>query len=126
MGKLTLNPHIRERKDKPMTLPSFPESADLGSLQAYVSAVCAARGWDQSSDTEIFLYFTEEVGELAKAIRKRKNWYAEAGKPEKPDNLEEEFADVLSYLLDLANRMGVDVEKAFREKEEKNRERTWL
>lgn len=109
-----------------MTLPSFPESTDLGSLQAYVADVCAARGWDKSSDTEIFLYFTEEVGELAKAIRRRNKWYAEAGKAEKPDHLEEEFADVLSYLLDLANRMGVDVAKAFREKEEKNRERTWL
>ena len=37
----------------------------------------------------------------------------------------EEFADVLSYLLDLANYFQIDLEKAFREKEQINQNRTW-
>ena len=35
------------------------------------------------------------------------------------------MADVLIYLLDLANVLGVDLEKAFREKEEINKKRNW-
>ena len=40
-------------------------------------------------------------------------------------SLEEEFADVLSYLLDLANCFQVDLEQAFRAKEQLNQSRTW-
>ncbi len=44
-----------------------------------------------------FLWFTEEVGELAEAIRTGKN-------------VGEEFADVLAWLVSLANLCGVDLE----------------
>jgi NTP pyrophosphatase (non-canonical NTP hydrolase) len=40
-------------------------------------------------------------------------------------SLEEEFADVLSYLLDLANCYHVDLEAAFRAKEQHNQSRIW-
>jgi NTP pyrophosphatase (non-canonical NTP hydrolase) len=50
--------------------------------------------------------------------------YKEQAKP-KNFELEEEFADVLSYLLDLANYFQIDLEKAFREKEQVNEGRTW-
>lgn len=46
-----------------------------------------------------FNWFTEEVGELARAIRKGKD-------------LEDEFADVCAWLFSLANIMGVDMQKA--------------
>jgi NTP pyrophosphatase (non-canonical NTP hydrolase) len=71
-----------------------------------------------------FLLFTEEIGELAKAIRKTQGLYQEKAR-QKPVELEEEFADVLSYLLDLANYFQVDLEKAFREKEQINSARIW-
>ena len=48
-----------------------------------------------------FMWFVEEVGELATAL---------AGKD--PINKEEEFADVLAWLCTLANINGVDLEKA--------------
>ena len=67
---------------------------------------------------------TEEVGELAKAIRKTQGLYQEKAR-QKHLELEEEFADVLSYLLDLANYFQVDLETAFREKEQINANRTW-
>jgi NTP pyrophosphatase (non-canonical NTP hydrolase) len=50
-----------------------------------------------------FLWLAEEVGELASAI---------AGKNTK--NKEEEFADVLAWLVTLANVEGVDLEQAIR------------
>jgi len=50
--------------------------------------------------------------------------YDEKAKP-KNIELEEEFADVLSYLLDLANYFQVDLERAFRDKEQVNEGRKW-
>lgn len=48
-----------------------------------------------------FLWFVEEVGELAEALRKGKE-----------EEMEEEFADVLAWLVSLANLANVDLEKA--------------
>ena len=96
----------------------------LRVLQEYLAAVCQERGWTKDSPSEKFVLFIEEVGELAKAIRKRSGLYHEAAKTQ-TFALEEEFADVLSYLLDLANCYGVDLESAFRAKEKINDTRTW-
>ena len=57
-----------------------------------------------------FLWFTEEVGELAHALGK-----LQKGQPD-PENLSEEFADVLAWLATLANIAGVDLEEAVRQK----------
>lgn len=48
-----------------------------------------------------FMWFTEEVGELARAI-----------KGDDPANLREEFADVLAWLSTLATLCDVDLEEA--------------
>jgi NTP pyrophosphatase (non-canonical NTP hydrolase) len=48
-----------------------------------------------------FMWFVEEVGELASAL---------AG--DKKHDKEEEFADVLAWLCTLANINGVDLQKA--------------
>ena len=48
-----------------------------------------------------FMWFIEEVGELATALSSRD-----------PKNKEEEFADVFAWLCTLANISDVDLEKA--------------
>lgn len=100
------------------------EHPTLNDLQKYMDEVCKERGWVKDTYAEKFLLFTEEVGELAKAMRKAVGLYQEKAK-QKNTELEEEFADVLSYLLDLANCFQIDLEKAFREKEQVNETRTW-
>ena len=52
-----------------------------------------------------FTWLVEEIGELAEAIL--------SGKKE---NVMEEVADVLAWLLSLANILGIDVEEAFKKK----------
>lgn len=47
-----------------------------------------------------YQWFIEEVGELARAMRKKDR-----------NALEEEFADCLAWLVSLANLSGVDMEK---------------
>ena len=49
-----------------------------------------------------FMWFTEEVGELSRALRRGAQGAA----------LEEEFADVLAWLSTLASIAGVDLEQA--------------
>jgi len=102
----------------------LPEHPTLKDLQTYIDEVCKERGWVKDTYAEKFLLFTEEVGELARAIRKTAGLYEEKAR-QKQVELEEEFADVLSYLLDLANYFRIDLEKAFREKDQANQTRTW-
>jgi len=105
-------------------MAQLPARPTLQDLQTYLAAVCQERGWTKDTWSEKFVLFSEEVGELAKAMRKRAGLYDEQAK-KSTANLEEEFADVLSYLLDLANAFNVDLEQAFRAKERVNETRTW-
>ena len=57
-----------------------------------------------------FLWFSEEVGELAEALARR-----ERGDGDE-ENLSEEFADVLAWLATLANICEIDLEKAIDQK----------
>jgi NTP pyrophosphatase (non-canonical NTP hydrolase) len=105
-------------------MASLPEHPTLKDLQRYLDSVCRERGWTKDTASEKFVLFIEEVGELAKAMRKAVGLYEERAK-ERAMPLEEEFADVLSYLLDLANCFHIDLEAAFRAKEAINKTRTW-
>lgn len=57
-----------------------------------------------------FLWFIEEVGELATSIQHCAP--PQAPTPDQRANLEEEFADVLAWLATLANILDVDLEHA--------------
>ncbi len=57
-----------------------------------------------------YLWFSEEVGELAHALGN-----LERGTPDRA-NLEEEFADVMAWLATLANIAGVDLDAAIHAK----------
>lgn len=60
-----------------------------------------------------FMWFIEEVGELATALHQAADQdAATSGK----DSLEEEFADVFAWLCTLANINDVDLEHALRTK----------
>jgi NTP pyrophosphatase (non-canonical NTP hydrolase) len=50
-----------------------------------------------------FMWFTEEVGELARALKR--------GEPDR-ENLREEFADVFAWLSTLASIAGIDLAEA--------------
>lgn len=99
-------------------------TASLTDLQKHLDETCKKNGWDKNSIPEVFLLFTEEVGELAKAIRKETNFKGEKHSDNK-DNLREEFADVLNYLLELANRFNVNLAEVYFEKNKINSTRKW-
>ncbi|HEY1096236.1 MAG TPA: RS21-C6 protein [Alphaproteobacteria bacterium] len=111
----------------------FPESMTLPALQQHAMAVCRHFGWDKASDEKCFLLFIEEVGELAKAMRKAMGYTIEQNNPDKPvqnaaaiqANLTEEFADVLNYFVELACRFNIDLEQAYKTKTLDNMQRQW-
>lgn len=102
-------------------LKSNPTLADL---QKHIKEVCIEKGWDKNTVTEIYLLFSEETGELAKGIRKATGFKGESTE-NAMNNLESEFADVLMYLMDLANYFNIDLETAYRKKIKINETRQW-
>ena len=63
---------------------------------------------------DYFMKFIEEVGELSEMIKKDKRLDPEDERAKAIKNtMDEEIADVLYYLVVLANINDVDLEKAF-------------
>jgi NTP pyrophosphatase (non-canonical NTP hydrolase) len=73
----------------------------LGELQQLIRAQFGAKDGRRGLDGT-FMWFVEEVGELAAALR--------GGHPQAA--VAAEFADVLAWLATLANIAGVDLEAA--------------
>lgn len=95
----------------------------LKNFQQYVRNLVKERGFEHENILEIFMLLNEEIGEMAKAIRKRINIKTDSNS-HKPD-LELEIADVFIYLLDICNHFDINLEKAFRDKEKINKKRIW-
>lgn len=95
----------------------------LADLQQFIAAVVHEKGWDVRTPAELMLMLTEEVGEVAKAVRKESKLGYD--KPETTDHLGEELADVLNLTADIANHFNIDLEQAFQAKWHKNFNRTW-
>lgn len=94
-------------------------------LQRYIHKVVVKRGFDKETTRDVLLLMVEEVGELAKAIRKFSGLKVDPTKVSTRGNLEEELADVFIYLLDLANGCNVDLFSALYKKEIENEKRKW-
>lgn len=92
----------------------------LRDIQADLAETCKERGWDKKSVERVFLYLTEELGELAKEVRNQED-PAKANR----ENLELELADVFNYLLELANRFDIDLTEAYMKKSSINAKRIW-
>ena len=103
--------------------PTLPVNPTIKEYQVYIAEMMKVRGFDKNSIVEEMLLLTEEVGELAKVVRKAHGMHMD--KNSVHGTAGEELADVLSYILSIANYLGVDLEQAFRDKEEKNKRRTW-
>lgn len=94
----------------------------LSDLQKYVAAAEVERKRDHEKIAKKFLMLVEEVGELMTADRKKPKTIRPDHNPEFA-SLDEELADILAYLCSIANRLSIDLEIAFRNKEEINKKR---
>lgn len=103
---------------------SLPNNPTLTDLQQYIAEMVRERGFTDDDIAQRFMLLMEESGEFAKAARKA------AGIKFAPDtsikdSVAHEAADVFIILLGLCNMLGIDLEQAFRDKEEINKQRTW-
>lgn len=107
---------------------SLPEGASMKDYQRYVHELEALHGWLKVDLVHNCFLMGEEMGEVFKAVRKYNKLFDEgAGTPPEAARaqLAEELVDVFNYLLAIANRVDVDLEQAFREKNARNQQRTW-
>lgn len=104
-------------------MSELPTKPTLKDFQTYVDAMVKARGFDKEGVPEAFMLFLEECGELAKAARKAQ--HIKTGTHSEDFKLAEELADVFWYVVLLANKFNIDLEQAFRAKEEINKQRVW-
>lgn len=101
----------------------LPDKPVLNDYQELIKKLVLERGFDKETVAEVFMLFLEEAGEFAKAARKVTGM--KTSDDSKIHDLQEEAGDVFWLLIDLCNRLGVDLEKSFRDKEAKNQTRTW-
>ena len=99
------------------------EQSKLQNIQQYVRELEIERGFDHQTVIEKCLLLGEEVGELFKAVRKSEKIKIDSNSQK--HEVSNELADILIYLCAIANRYDIDVEEAFREKEEINKKRKW-
>lgn len=78
--------------------------------------ICKQKGWDKVPIHKVWLLFTEEIGELASAIRQNQNFYKKSGRHV---DVATEMGDVFSYLFQLAYMLDVDLDHMWEVHKEK-------
>lgn len=101
----------------------LPADPTLHDLQAYVADMVRERGFSEDDVPKKFMLLFEEAGEFAKAAREHAG--LKLARDARDQDLEGEAADVFIVLLGLCNMLDIDLEQAFRNKEEKNKQREW-
>jgi NTP pyrophosphatase (non-canonical NTP hydrolase) len=102
----------------------LPKNPTIKDFQQYVEDLEVERGFKEQDILQKCLLLGEEIGELFKAVRKHQT-NLRIDSNSKVGTIEEELADILIYTCAIANRHNIDLERAFREKEEINKKRTW-
>lgn len=100
------------------------ENPILKDYQEYVEKLELERGFRKEDILQKCLLLGEEVGELNKAVRKNFK-LLKVDENSSVKNIGDELADIIIILCTIANRLNINLEKAFREKEEINKKRAW-
>lgn len=101
--------------------PKYKKKKDITvqEIQAYVKKRHSA---SKKHRQKYFLKLIEEVGELSEMIKSDRRLEVDNGKAKAIKNtIEEEMADVLYYLLALANTYNVDLLETFIHKQRYNK-----
>lgn len=102
------------------------ENNTLQEVQKYIKEVIEIRGFANQEIEKTMLLLLEEVGELAKSIRKNATSMSiDNNKLNHYDTIESEVADVFIVLCCVCNKLEIDLFKSIKDKEEENIKRTW-
>lgn len=105
---------------------NLKENNTLQEVQQYIKEVIRIRGFAEQEIEKTMLLLLEEVGELAKSIRKNATSMSiDKSKINHYDTIESEVADVFIVLNSVCNKLNIDLYKALKDKEEENIKREW-
>ena len=114
----------RNMKTQEKYFNDLKKDTSLVELQNYINNVLEIRGFNNQSIKLMLLM--EEVGELAKSIRKDSTSLSiDRCKINNYSSIEEEIADVLIILFSIANKLQIDLYDAFLKKKKENIKRKW-
>ena len=107
-------------------LKKLSNQSSINQIQSYIKEVMEVRGFNKEKPSDKILLLVEEVGELAKAIRKNESKLGiDKTKEYNYSSVESEIADVFIVLLSICDILNIDLLKAFLNKEEENIKRIW-
>ena len=88
----------------------------LNYYKSETEIICKKKGWTNATVDTVWLLLTEEIGELASAIRQYKKMYKKTNlKKERGTDIMMEMGDVFSYLFQLSYMLNVDLDKMWLE-----------
>jgi NTP pyrophosphatase (non-canonical NTP hydrolase) len=97
----------------------------LEQIQTYMLLMAKQRGFTQEPACATMLILVEEVGELAKSLRKHSGLKIDPERLAAYGNLAHEMADVFICLVMLANKCNINLFDALQTKEAVNKQRSW-
>ena len=107
-------------------LKKLSNESSINEIQSYIKKIMEMRDFNKEKSSDKILLLVEEVGELAKAIRKNESKLGiDKTKEYNYSSVESEVADVFIVLLSICDILNIDLLKVFLEKEEENIKRTW-
>lgn len=124
-GKVATPEQVKTELESRSPIESINERSSVPSLQNYIHDMVVRRGFDEETPRDALLLLVEEIGELAKAMRKYIGLKTDQNKQERYTQLEHEMADVFIYLLDIANLLDISLVSALKDKEAENEKRNW-
>ena len=104
-------------------MPNLKQKPTLQDFQQYVTKLEHERGFIHQTVLEKCLLLGEEIGELFKSVRKSQ--LIKIDENSKVKDIGDELADIFIYLCAIANRFDINLDQAFRQKEEFNKIRRW-
>ena len=105
-------------------LNALSKESSVKDLQKYIKDMIETRGF-KNSLLERMVLLTEEIGELAKEVRKADNNLAIDINKEYNSSLENEITDVFICLMGMCESIDMDIVEGLKNKEKINFGRIW-
>jgi len=78
----------------------------------------------ETTPSQVFLHLIEEIGEVARVLLHKETKRGEFANSTDPGIIDDEVADIFWQTLKLASYLDIDLEQAFLNKLEKNRQKS--
>lgn len=117
---------IKDTIKHKLTIDKLDEN--LSNLQKYFARKVIERGFENETEKDLLILLLEELGELSHIIRTFSGLKIKKSTLENKHhlNLEGEIADILIYIIILANKLGIDLFNSLKIKENENEKREWV